>query len=796
MASETKFITGGNMLKALEGKCSFAKMASIYLMGLGLSLSFSHWIAAVNAAPFVYINSGPVIDTATNTLVDPLPVSGGDVATHPDGTRVYVMTSFIDDSDRLVSNVSVIDTATNTVIDVIPLLAGDCKTFACRGSADTRNLAVHPDGTKVYAGNFLFFDNGGVRSISVIDTATNTVVDTIPVGGGDMAVHPDGTRVYEASSGIVINTTTNTVTASLPAAGKAVAVHPDGTRVYVGTSVEVIVIDTATNTRVAGVQLSDAGLTDIAVHPNGTRVYAVDFGGIFSGPVGGLSVIDAAANTILDRLTLETSLKAVAVHPDGTRVYVVGSPNGPLSVIDTATNAIVDTLPVSGYKIAISPDTTNGGSDSDGDGIPDDEDNCPFVPNSSQTDTDGNGIGDACDIAQSQTKKPQITSVSPNTGTPGDKISILGKNFGPAPGELFVGGISTDPLIWTDTFIKCVLPDLTPGRHKIEVITNGGIGKKQVTLLGPTPIITSISPKSGAVSTTVLINGQGFGGTQGTSTVTVGGLPTEVVFWGDKRLGVKIPNLNKGSYPVVVNTTFGKTEGRFRVRGLILLTERGACDESFLGTLAGTCWVLDPNVRRQYPSRSGTLVDIDVGNIRRRWYEVTVSAVGTNLPGSNSLILGPEGRGALFKIRLRGVSVIPGGGITFFADGGSPTALALHVLDLVSIGSLGAPIPGNVLDLAVAMVKPGAPFFAFGAATAAHFAQGDVMAVLNDLRGLPGLVANDAGLRDALKALGVSSAKIENLAKIANILKLIGIISRELETLTAPQFDSVTLVAQ
>jgi hypothetical protein len=36
-------------------------------------------------------------------------------------------------------------------------------------------------------------------------------------------------------------------------------------------------------------------------------------------------------------------------------------------------------------------------SDSDGDGVPDECDNCPQVPNPGQADTDGDGVGDACD---------------------------------------------------------------------------------------------------------------------------------------------------------------------------------------------------------------------------------------------------------------------------------------------------------------------------------------------------------------------------------------------------------------
>ena len=75
---------------------------------------------------------------------------------------------------------------------------------------------MNPTGTRLYVAN------EGPDTVSVIDTATNTVVTTVPVGDRPqgVAVNPAGTRVYVANnyanSVSVIDTATNTVVATVP----------------------------------------------------------------------------------------------------------------------------------------------------------------------------------------------------------------------------------------------------------------------------------------------------------------------------------------------------------------------------------------------------------------------------------------------------------------------------------------------------------------------------------------------------------------------------------------------------
>src|SRR5215204_2533035 len=98
------------------------------------------------------------------------------------------------------------------------------------------------------ASPFVYVTNNASRTVSVLDTATNTVVATTPVDGAPIrvAVTPDGKRAYIAMRDLasegtiaVLDTATNKVVATVAATDffiAGVAITPDGKRAYVANS--------------------------------------------------------------------------------------------------------------------------------------------------------------------------------------------------------------------------------------------------------------------------------------------------------------------------------------------------------------------------------------------------------------------------------------------------------------------------------------------------------------------------------------------------------------------------------
>src|SRR5689334_18077140 len=92
-------------------------------------------------------------------------------------------------------------------------------------------------------------------------------------------------------------------------------------------------------------------------------------------------------------------------------------------------------------------DATSATHDTDGDGIPDDQDNCPTVPNPDQRDHDHDGRGDACDVCPHIADDGADTdgdgvgdACDPRIAIPGDKIVLFEGFYDPPAWTAVVGG--------------------------------------------------------------------------------------------------------------------------------------------------------------------------------------------------------------------------------------------------------------------------------------------------------------------------------------------------------------------
>ena len=138
---------------------------------------------------------------------------------------------------------------------------------------------------------------------------------------------------------------------------------------------------------------------------------------------------------------------------------------------------------------------------------------------------------------------PLITNLSATSGIVGDSVAITGTNFGNTQGISTVSfnGIAATASNWSDTSISTSAPTgATTGNIVVKV---SGVASNGVNFtVYITPTISSLSPASGAVGTSVTITGINFQAAQGTSTVTFKGTVATPTSWSSTQIKATVPS--------------------------------------------------------------------------------------------------------------------------------------------------------------------------------------------------------------------------------------------------------------
>ncbi|MBZ5504515.1 MAG: hypothetical protein LAO78_03410 [Acidobacteriia bacterium] len=217
--------------------------------------------------------------------------------------------------------------------------------------------------TQLHAQTVAYVTNLANNTVSVIDTASNTVTATIPVGNTPVGVvfSPNGSRAYVTNNAdgtvSVIDTGNNTVVATISLGAGTFpifpAITPDGRSLYVPMAQgnAIVIIDTATNTIRDTIALQGFSSPDsVAITQDGLLAYVLSLG--LNG-VGTVTVLDTATNTqqgdpIVTNLLFASPIfpMSIAIGAPGMfglpgHIYIPGGANSEVeSIADGAATSI------------------------------------------------------------------------------------------------------------------------------------------------------------------------------------------------------------------------------------------------------------------------------------------------------------------------------------------------------------------------------------------------------------------------------------------------------------------------
>ena len=347
-----------------------------------------------------------VINTSTNKVIATIPVYAfpSSITFNPSATRAYVVKIFYGKNHNYYI-IAVINTSTNKVITNI--LVGSSPfhaaytTFTLGIHAPTQ-VAFNPSATRAYVVNQGITNNTNITvnagNVSVINTSTNKVISTIPVGANpsSLVFNPSATLAYVINQGTyqnnytgsitVINTSTNKVIATIPvyASPSSLVFNPSGTHLYVlpnlslskvfsfnlsYVSSNVSVINTITN-KIISVIPAGLNSSSITFNPSATLAYVTKQGTTNNNYMGMVDVINIKTNRVVT--TIPTGLDSfyptysnlaiptsITFNPSATLAYITNYDSGTVIVINTTLTKINNS---NTSKVSPIPPTKSTGS--------------------------------------------------------------------------------------------------------------------------------------------------------------------------------------------------------------------------------------------------------------------------------------------------------------------------------------------------------------------------------------------------------------------------------------------------
>jgi len=176
-------------------------------------------------------------------------------------------------------------------------------------------------------------------------------------------------------------------------------------------------------------------------------------------------------------------------------------------------------------------------------------------------------VGGGDSGAASFTIIPAITSLSANSGAAGTPIVVNGTSFGSSQGTSTItfNGIAASPTSWNVSSITAPVP--TGATSGPVVVTVNGLASNgaSFTVSTAAPSISSISPTSGPIGSSVTIAGSNFGASQnGTVFFTQANhalVPAVVTSWSDTSITVTVPGTAAtGNVKLLINGLFSNAK--------------------------------------------------------------------------------------------------------------------------------------------------------------------------------------------------------------------------------------------